>query len=493
MATETEIKLSLPAHAASQVAKQALLAGVEPQRQLLINTYYDTPDLRLRRERIVVRYRQKGSQWLLTVKTAPQLTAGLAQRSEWEVPARPGAFDFSHVDSGSLRDLLESLRDELQPLFTTHFRRHIWLLEPRYGVRIELALDRGWIDARGQRQTIREVELELLSGELGDLFALAGQLQASLPLHPEASSKSERAYRLLADLPLTAVKALPVPTNAAMSSIEAFRLIVLSCLNHLQNNEAGVCQSDEPEFVHQARVAIRRLRSAIRLWQPRLPEAFVTRFDPLWQELANKLGDTRNWDVFLAETLPALADALPGRVEVERLSSHARRRCANSRKASRSALKSAAYSRLLIDFSAATRSLPDDAAGSLTRFVPRCLDKRAKRVKECAAAVLGTDDDAARHRLRVAFKQLRYAVEFFTPILTGPVLANYHQSASDLQDLLGRLNDLAVASQLAAEAPTAGQGQGITGWLAAQTDSLLPEFARRLNDFQQQPVPWKAG
>ena len=65
MATETEIKLSLPAHAASQVAKQALLAGVEPQRQLLINTYYDTPDLRLRRERIVVRYRQKGSQWLL--------------------------------------------------------------------------------------------------------------------------------------------------------------------------------------------------------------------------------------------------------------------------------------------------------------------------------------------------------------------------------------------------------------------------------------------
>ena len=492
MATETEIKLSLSARTAEVLAKQAMLSNIERHRQLLINTYYDTHDERLRREQMVVRHRQKGRQWLLTVKTAPMLTAGLAQRSEWEVPSRPGEFDFSHLD-GSVRELLESLREGLQPAFTTRFMRHTWLLEPRAGVRIELALDRGWIEARGQRQTIREIELELLDGTVSDLFAAAAELQASLPLHPEASSKSERAYRLLADLPLTAVKALPVPTNAAMSSIEAFRLIVLSCLNHLQNNEAGVCQSDEPEFVHQARVAIRRLRSAIRLWQPRLPEAFVTRFDPLWQELANKLGDTRNWDVFLAETLPALADALPGRVEVERLSSHARRRCANSRKASRSALKSAAYSRLLIDFSAATRSLPDDAAGSLTRFVPRCLDKRAKRVKECAAAALGTDDDAARHRLRVAFKQLRYAVEFFTPILTGPVLANYHQSASDLQDLLGRLNDLAVASQLAAEAPTAGQGQGITGWLAAQTDSLLPEFARRLNDFQQQPVPWKAG
>jgi triphosphatase len=298
VATETEIKLSLPAHAASQVAKQALLAGVEPQRQLLINTYYDTPDLRLRRERIVVRYRQKGSQWLLTVKTAPQLTAGLAQRSEWEVPARPGAFDFSHVDSDSLRDLLESLRDELQPLFTTHFRRHIWLLEPRHGVRIELALDRGWIDARGQRQTIREVELELLSGEPGDLFALAGQLQASLPLHPEVSSKSERAYRLLADAPLAAVKAPPIATEAGMSCIGAFRMIALSCLYHLQGNEKSVGRSDLPEFVHQARVAIRRLRSAIRLWEPLLPEHFVARFDPLWQGLARQLGDTRNWDVF---------------------------------------------------------------------------------------------------------------------------------------------------------------------------------------------------
>ncbi|MBN8439299.1 MAG: CHAD domain-containing protein [Candidatus Accumulibacter sp.] len=490
MATETEIKLSLPAHAASQVAKQALLAGVEPQRQLLINTYYDTPDLRLRRERIVVRYRQKGSQWLLTVKTAPQLTAGLAQRSEWEVPARPGAFDFSHVDSDSLRDLLESLRDELQPLFTTHFRRHIWLLEPRHGVRIELALDRGWIDARGQRQTIREVELELLSGEPGDLFALAGQLQASLPLHPEVSSKSERAYRLLADAPLAAVKAPPIATEAGMSCIGAFRMIALSCLYHLQGNEKSVGRSDLPEFVHQARVAIRRLRSAIRLWEPLLPEHFVARFDPLWQGLARQLGDTRNWDVFLAETLPVLAEACSGRGEVERMSSYARRRSASSRRATGKALGTADYSRLLIDFSAALLALPEAGGGPLGTFVPRCLKKSAKQVKKRAVDALGAGV-AARHRLRVAFKQLRYALEFFTPILEGPVLSNYHHSASCLQDLLGRLNDLAVAEQLIAEALPGRKGKRLAGWLAAQTESLLPEFSRALNDFQQQREPWQ--
>ncbi len=491
MGTETEIKLSLSARAASQLAKQAMLSNIAPARQLLINTYYDTPDNSLRRERVVVRHRQKGRQCLLTVKTAPVPAGGLAQRSEWEVPSRSGEFDFAHVDSDRLRALLESLRDQLRPAFTTRFRRDSWLLEPRAGVCIELALDRGWIEARAQRQTIREVELELLAGEVIDLFEVAAALQASLPMHPESSSKSERAYRLLVDLPLLAVKSLPVATEAGMPTLGAFRLIVLACLTHLQCNEQGVCQSDDPEFVHQARVAIRRLRSAIRLWRPLLPEPFVARFDPLWQELAAKLGDARNWDVFLAETLPMLGEACAGTLAVDRLSRYAARRCADSRKAARRALKSADYSRLLIDFTAAVLALSETDAGSLGRFVPRCLNKRAKRVKERAVAALGLDV-VALHRLRVAFKQLRYAVEFFTPMLAGPALEKYHQSATGLQEVLGRLNDVTVASKLTAEAPPASRDQAIRDCLAARTEALLPEFGELLQDFQRQPMPWKA-
>jgi triphosphatase len=328
MANETEIKLSLSTRTAGQLAKHAMLAGIESHRQLLINTYYDTPDKRLRHERIVVRHRQKGRQCLLTVKTAPGLAGGLAQRSEWEVPSRRGEFDFSQVDNRSVRDLLEAICDELQPAFTTHFWRNTWLLEPRAGVRIELALDRGWIDARDRRETIREVELELLAGQVSDLFTAVSELQARLLLHPEACSKSERAYRLLADAPAGATKALACASEATMPTIAAFRLLALACVNHLQSNEKGVCESSDPEFVHQARVAIRRLRSAIRLWQPLLPESFVARFDPLWQELATRLGDTRNWDVFHAETLPGLAEAFPGRGEIDRLSRYAHRHAA---------------------------------------------------------------------------------------------------------------------------------------------------------------------
>jgi inorganic triphosphatase YgiF len=467
-----------------------MLNGIEPRKQLLVTTYYDTPDNRLRRERIVVRFRQVDEDYLLAVKTSGALSGGLAQRGEWEVSRRAGQFDFSHVSDQRIRGLVESARDELQAVFTTQFRRNAWMLEPIAGTRVELALDRGWIDACGQREPIREIELELHTGKVTALFDIARKLQETVPLHPEVSSKSERAYRLLLGAPTAAVKASLVPISAGMSTIEAFRLIALSCVSHLQSNEKGVCDNDQPEFVHQARVAVRRLRSAIRLWEPILPEEFVARFESRWQDFAGSLGDARNWDVFFSETLPTLRQFFPTGAEIDSLTRHAQRRCRSCRRAVKATLKSTEYSRLLLDFTAAVLALPESDAGKLEKFVPRCLNKRAKRVNERAELAV-TGDVAARHRLRVAFKQLRYALEFFTTLLTGPTLPNYHHSATALQELLGTLNDLAVATQLVAEALPGKKGQAIEAWLLARGESLLPELATVLGDFQHQEVPWK--
>lgn len=490
MAIETEIKLSLSARAASTLTTHPMLSGIEPRKQLLFTTYYDTPDNRLRRERIVVRLRRVDKDYLLAVKTSGALSGGLAQRGEWEVSRQPGPFDFSHVGDERIRGLVESARDELQAVFSTQFRRHAWMLEPIPGTQVELALDRGWIEARGQREPIREIELELRAGKVTALFDIARVLQKSVPLHPEVSSKSERAFRLLVGAPPAAVKASLVPTAAGMSTIEAFRLIALSCISHLQSNEKGVCDNEQPEFVHQARVAVRRLRSAIRLWEPILPEEFVAQFEPRWQEFAGSLGDARNWDVFFSETLPTLRQFFKTGAEIDRLTRHAQRRCKSCRRAVKATLKSTGYSRLLLDFTAALLALPESDAGKLEKFVPRCLNKRARRVNE-RAETAASGDVAARHRLRVAFKQLRYALEFFTPLLAGPTLPNYHQSATALQELLGTLNDLAVATQLVAEALPGKKGQAITSWLFTRGESLLPELATVLGDFQRQHVPWK--
>lgn len=123
-------------------------------------------------------------------------------------------------------------------------------------------------------------------------------------------------------------------------------------------------------------------------------------------------------------------------------------------------------------------------------FVPRCLDKRAKQVRQLAAQAL-RGDATARHRLRVAYKRLRYALEFFASLFPGERLRNYHLSASGLQEMLGRLNDLAVASELIHEALPGEQGEDIRCWLDGQAEQLLPELGGLLNDFHQQAAPWK--
>lgn len=489
MAKETEIKLALSARAATQLRHHPLLSTLVPRRQLLVNTYYDTADRRLRGAGLVVRFRQKGVEWLLGVKTASQLSAGLAERKEWERAAAPGEFDFSHVDQGAVRELLELLRDQLQPAFVTRFQRDAWLLEWRPGVVIEVALDRGAIEAGGRRQTIREIELELVAGKPLDLFELAAALQATLPLHPEASSKADRAYRLLADQEMIPVKALPVPVGAEWSSVGAFRRIAQSCISQLQGNEKGILASDSPEFIHQARVAIRRLRSAMRVWRRHLPAPFIARFDPLWRELATCLGDARNWDVFLASTLPVLQEGLAERSESEQLLRYARRRCASSRRVARSVFRSADYSRLLLEFSAALLALPEGKARPLGDFAPSWLDRCTERVNQRAAEAQ-TGGDEARHRLRLAFKQLRYALDFLSPIFAGPAVVNYQQALAALQEQLGVQNDLAVAMQLAAEALPGRRADAVASWLASRGEALLPELETLLADFRDHAAPW---
>jgi inorganic triphosphatase YgiF len=520
VATETEIKLSLSPRAASKLVGLPLLAGLTPLRQKLLNTYYDTPDLRLQRERVAVRYRKKGRQWLFTVKCAAPSVGGLARRNEWEVAGRPGDFDFSHVDDRKLRHRLESLRDQLSAVFTTNFTRTAWIIEPQAGVRIELALDRGWIEAPSVaesesesesvcasprtplRLSICEVELELLAGEADALFTLASQLQKALEdtlggtqrdafaLHPEAASKAERGYRLFTATPLQAQRASPVTLGAENSSLVAFRAIALACVTHLQDNEQGVRESDDPEFVHQARVAIRRLRSAIRLWKPQLPEAFVATYDAQWRALALILGDARNWDVFLSEMLPELARSFPEHGEIRALSRYASQHGASRRKRVRAALKSVAYSRLLLEFTAVVLKLAESTAPApLNVFAVHCLKKRAKKVIRQASAP--SKDAASRHRCRVALKRLRYALEFFDSLLPQKHLESYHQAVTQLQDLLGQMNDLDVAVQLIEEALPTPPADEIHAWISQRNDLLLHKLDKSINAFLRQKPPWK--
>jgi inorganic triphosphatase YgiF len=507
MATEIELKLRLPSAQARRLLAHPLLSGARPQKQRLLNTYYDTPELDLRRRGIALRLRRKGwAVWLMTVKGGDGGAGGLAQRSEWEASAQPGEFDFAIVTDSTLRDFLESHRARLQAVFSTDFTRTAWTLTRGESV-IEVALDRGKISAAAPAdspepaaEALCEVELELITGASPDaLFDLAIELAADLHLHPEILSKAERGYALAEGRLAEPVKAFDSSLAKNMSPVEAFRAVAISCLTQLQRNEAGAIAGDNPEHVHQARVAIRRLRSAFRLFSPVLAADFIAVYSPRWRKLAGRLGSARDWDVFLSETLAPLEEAFPGDADLAQLRKRGDETKNKAQQAAGLALTQPEYSQLLLAFSAAlyrveapTIAAPEQRpATTLRKFARRRLEKRARAI-ERQASEHGKMNAERRHQLRIAFKKLRYALEFFSPILSRKRLARYQESLSTMQDLLGTLNDQVTASRLIKELHPKGEPDPLTrGWIAGRTQLLVGALNDELNGFLARRKPWR--
>ena len=198
---ETELKLSLQGQDLPRLLAHPLLLA-NCSRQRLLNTYFDTPELALQHARMAVRERLAGEQWLLTVKTAGQSTAGLSRRQEWEGPTTPGALQFDTlVDDAALSQTLMALRPQLQAMFCTDFERQRWVVA-HSGAQIEVALDQGRIHVPGTdlSEPLLELELELLSGPEDALMALADVLrqtpQGPIPLTPSDASKAQRGQAL---------------------------------------------------------------------------------------------------------------------------------------------------------------------------------------------------------------------------------------------------------------------------------------------------------
>ncbi|MBI2276768.1 MAG: CHAD domain-containing protein [Dechloromonas sp.] len=489
MSIEIELKLQLSPKTAKKLAAHPLLAEIAPQKQRLLNTYYDTPKLDLHARRIAVRFREKGWQWLLTVKSAEPACGGLAMRSEWETPATPGSFDFSHVDNADLRHFLEDATERLEPIFTTDFRRQIW--EVPYGESlIELAVDRGTIESRGKRTPICEIELELLSGKVEDIFGLTRKLQEQLKLDPAIASKAERGYQLFTGEPMRPFKAKAATIDGQMTPVEAFRSIALGCLEHFQRNEKGLLTGDDPEFVHQARVALRRLRSAIKLFAPVLPPEFVNAYGQTWQTLASALGDARNWDVFLTETLPPIQAAFPDNRDLKRLRNEAKRRAKGARQATTRLLAVNEYPRLLIEFTSAIYALSDTLPQPLTEFAERRVRTRTRSVRKLVAQH-ATLTPTERHRMRIGFKKLRYALEFFEPLLAGKHPKTYQAALTQLQDELGLINDHITAETLVAEVLGKKSPGPIHGWVAGRHALLISELPQALGMWMTQQLRQK--
>lgn len=455
MPHQVTLKLAVGESRHAALTKHPLLRDAS-HREIgrLTSIYYDTRRMTLSRAGVLLRLRRDGNAWQQTVKKQDASRAGLTRRPEWHSPYA-NHFEFSSVDDPELRHWLErdKLTGRLAAIFETNVRRTVWQVEPRHGVRIVAKLDRGWIASSGRRETISELELQLVAGGVADLYAFAMELARRQPLPPLLLSKAERGYRLFLGSPAQPVKAGPVAIDPAATPLEAFRLIALDCLTHLQHNHGGAISSDDPEYVHQMRVATRRLRAAMRMFRPVLPEDFAERLVQPLRDLMRTLGQARDLDVLMTEIVTPVAAALRDEPRLTDLAGAITDRLYAARTHTRHVLQQPGYGQLLLTASALLQGAPfvappaEAAAPSLLDFADRRLHRLLKRVHELADAAR-VDNPSTLHALRIGIKRLRYAIEFFGPMIPGKAGERLVRRLAGLQDELGQLNDLASAGTL---------------------------------------------
>ncbi len=438
--TETELKLEILPTDLDALLGSDLLG--EPSDIIdQHSTYFDFEDRRLHEAGFTLRIRQSGDARIQTVKASGP-GASLFARGEWETPAAGDMPVFDH--SNPLLNEFGDVASALSSQFTVSVQRRVWNLKES-GSEIELVIDLGNV-VSGDRQTpILEMELELKQGKAGDLFAFARKIEAVVPFKFGVLSKAERGYRLM-QAQQTVVKAEPIELVRETTVADAFQTIAGSCFRQFRLNEAILLDRRNAEALHQARVALRRLRSALSLFKPLFREETAERLSGEFRWLAGVLGEARNLDVLLPK-----ASALRPRLEEERTSAY---------DDVFEALVSYRARALMLDFNEWLHcgeylSLTDEQARKPgVEFACAALDKKRRKLKKQAHDLAGIDDEQ-RHDARKGAKKLRYAAEFFGSLFADKGDARRYKrfiaAMETLQDQLGALNDLATGPDVLAK------------------------------------------
>lgn len=472
---EIELKLRVPpARLHALLASPLLRASGASRSVRLAATYYDTPDLTLWHRRIALRVRREGRRWVQALKGGGSVASGVHTRVELESVLRNAKPDLSVLPRNALT---KGLRDgniaaTLVPVLSTDIKRTLRLLAPAPGVLIEVAIDRGEIRSGVRRDAVCELELELKKGPVTALFDLALQLSAIEPLELEHHSKAERGYALYEARFSAPQKATDVRLTRSMDAGEAFRLIAASTLVQIQGNARGVLDSEDPEYLHQLRVGLRRLRSALDLFCEPLGDALDEPASKL-RVISKGLGPARDWDVLITETLTAMT-GVPGMAKLLAACKPAHQ---SARGEAKNTIKTNIYT---------------DSMLTMGRWLvtPQAIDgvPWRKPVRQAAAQILSArharlikrgrqlakQSPEQLHRLRIAVKKLRYAVEFFNDLFQVKAMAVQRARLEKLQDILGCINDAATLESLFATASCRNRQ-----WPAAAADVVMLQHQQR--------------
>jgi triphosphatase len=508
---ERELKLRIPVEDLEKLRHAPLFAqskGAADAPKLLISTYFDTPELAFHWCKASLRVRAVGNERLQTLKLEGSVQAGPFDKEEFEMPVDSDMPNLKLLQDQipADTDCARLIRDEataarLKPVFVTRINRSAIPLRLSSGDEVEVALDEGTVDTDSGSVSIAAVELELKHGQSENLYGIALELLETVSLRIDYLSKADLGYELLVAEHSGAVKARPVNLNKRDSVEDAFCRIARNCLDQVHANERGVVSGHDPSSVHQMRVGLRRLRSALDVFAK-----VISAYPGLDEELrwiASELGAARDWEVLAGSTLEHggtsanAEEILPVCQACERIAANMRERAA-------AAVESVRYTRLVLQLAIWLNrkgwrdGMSDKQRAGIGRparqFAADALRRRHRKVIKRGKR-LADLDDRRRHRARIAAKKVRYATEFFASLCPIRAVRHYVDALTALQDDLGWRNDAVVADQLLKSvprtSPEAASGAAFArGYLASRVAADYQTLKKLWKRFRRLSPPY---
>ncbi len=287
--------------------------------------------------------------------------------------------------------------------------------------------------------------------------------------------------------------AMPPPLSADDTMGDGLRLMLDEGLDHLAAH-LPAARRGEMEAIHQSRVALRRLRSTLRLFQRHLEPVAADGFDDALRRLGRALGGARDWDVFVQETVPAIREREPGPGALDVLVDPASR----AREAAHNALREVLHAPLTDAVLADLRrwaTLPaaffpeQGSERRLVREAPALLDRLARRVRR-RGRDLAKQDDEERHDLRKALKALRYGIQMLDTLYPDKEVKWYRKALSALQEDMGQLNDAIAAVDLVHRLPDGPGRQVVEHWSRDRKQAALDALPGSWDRFKAMRSFW---
>lgn len=484
-ADHMEFELCLAPESAARLSRVPTLASAAKLRgQAVRIVWHDSPDAMLAAEGLTLA--QERGVWRLE-----RLIPGTAP-----IPWPPGAPAPVQAQAPSLEGLNHAMPAAIPAVAAFVGRRNGYVVET----------DEGTVTLWAWRGALRAVENErpacrlCLSGPDAAIRGVALTLAETLPVAvPRGTLAAEGvAAARGAVLPARRLGAPAVPEGLDVGASFAW---VVGHLTDVILHFAPAAAADTagPEPVHQMRVAVRRLRSALTIYRRALDSPELASASADLKALGQRLGPTRDWDVFLGETAPAVCAAFPSEPRLTRMLTAAKRQRQTSQTALRDFLRGPAFRRMGISLAwlAGSRSwLPAEQTGeepvSLPEFAALLLEQRLGKLLTTGEEIEALDTEGL-HGLRLRAKRTRYAAEIFAPLYPPKHQARFVSRLGALQDRLGVMNDGATAATLLAQlGPKHTFAAGLVlGFIGAGTTELRPRIMKAWERFRKTPGFWE--